>query len=274
MTQRDNILQELNELKSSLGNIGIQNVYTVPGGYFDNLISEVLSRIKALDTENASEELNYLSPLLNSISKKMPYAVPADFFNEQRERIMQIIKTDSDEQTVEEELETLSPLLSGLKKEMPVRSGHPGRPYSVPHGYFEELSSPVNAEEIKPAIKVISITRQRWFRYAAAAVVIGFVAIGSFLFFNKGENIDPKTQSSEWVKKNMKKVSTDEINNFVQLTDEEAPVIASVETKNEIKDKNDVQELIKDIPDNDIQKFLDETVASEPDNNDDDVLMN
>jgi hypothetical protein len=269
MTQRDHILQELDELQSSLANIGIQNVYIVPGGYFDNLVSEVLSRIKALDAENASEELNYLSPLLNSTSKKMPYAVPADYFSEQQARIMQIIKTDNGEQTAEEELETLSPLLSSLKKQMPVRSGHPVGPYSVPQGYFDELSNPLNAKEIRPATKVISITRQRWFRYAAAAVVIGFVAIGSLLFFNKGENVDPKTQSSEWVKKNMKKVSTDEIDNFVQSTD-----IAIVDTKNEMKDKNDVQELIRDIPDNDIQKFLDETVVSEPDNNDADVLTN
>jgi len=55
MTQRDNILQELSELQSSLLNAGTQNVYRVPGGYFDNLAEQVLNRIRALDTENAAE---------------------------------------------------------------------------------------------------------------------------------------------------------------------------------------------------------------------------
>lgn len=260
MTQKDNILNELNELKSSLANVSVQNVYVVPVGYFDNLINEVLNRIKALDAEDASEELSYLSPLLNSISKEMPYTIPVDFFNQQEERLMQIVAGDNEEQTAAEELETLSPLLSGLKKEMP---------YSVPQGYFDEINVQRNIEETKPAAKVVSITKQKWFRYAVAATVIGFIAISGVLFLNKKETIDPKTHSSEWVDNSLKKVPTVEIDNFVQSTD-----IAIVDTKNEMKDKNDVQELIKDIPDNDIQKFLDETVANEPDANDDDILMN
>ena len=65
-------------------------------------------------------------------------------------------------------------------------------------------------------------------------------------------------------------MSTDEIDSFVQLT---APVIASVETRNETKDKIEVKELIKDISDKDIQQFLDETQANETES-DDDALMN
>jgi hypothetical protein len=258
MTQKDNILQELNELQSSLVNIDVQNVYMVPAGYFDNLVMQVLNRIKALDTENAAEELSYLSPLLNSISKKMPYAVPADFFNKREEKIMQIMQKDNEEQTAAEELETLSPLLKSLKKEMP---------YSVPQGYFEGLNSPVNIEEARPAAKVISITKQKWFRYAAAAMIIGFIAIGGFVFLNKKENIDPKTQSSEWVKINTTKISIDDINNFVQLADEGVSQdVAIVDTKNELKDRNDIEELTKNISDKEIEDFLVDAQVSEPDN--------
>jgi hypothetical protein len=243
--------------------VSIQNVYQAPAGYFEGLADQVLRRIKALEAENASEELDHLSPLLNSISKKIPYSVPAGFFDGLAESIIGSVKNDH--QTPAEELETLSPLLSGLKKEIP---------YSVPHGYFEELNKSINTEEIKPVTKVISITRQKWFRYSAAAVVIGFVAMAGFLLINKKENIDPVTKSSEWVKKNMKKVSTDEIEKFVQLADEEAPVIASVGASNELKDKNEIKELIKDVSDKDIDSFLDETQADEPNSNNDDVLMN
>src|SRR6476646_1125218 len=109
MTQRDNILQELNQLQSSLVNAGTQNVYRVPGGYFDSLAEQVLNRINALDTENANEELHYLSPLLNSISKKMPYAVPANFFDGLAASL--IASANNEHQTPAEELEELSPLL-------------------------------------------------------------------------------------------------------------------------------------------------------------------
>ena len=262
MTQRDNILQELSQLQSSLVSAGSQNVYRVPDGYFDSLAERVLNRIKALNTENAQEELHYLSSLLGSISKKMPYAVPANFFDGLTESVIASVKNEHT--TPAEELEELSPLLSGLKKEMP---------FSVPQDYFEKLNSTIDTKEIKPVVKVISIARQKWFRYAAAAAVIGFVAIGGLLVFNKNGSIDPKTQSTEWVIKNTKKISTDEINNFVQLADEEAPVVAVVDSKMEIKDKNEIKELIKDVSDRDIQDFLSETQADEPDNNDD-ALMN
>ena len=261
MTQRDNILQELNQLQSSLVNAGTQNVYRVPGGSFDSLAEQVLNRIKALDTENAHEELHYLSPLLNSISKKMPYAVPANFFDGLAASV--IASAKNEHKTPAEELEELSPLLSGLKKEMP---------FSVPQDYFEKLNSTIATKEVKPLAKVVSITRQKWFRYAVAAVVIGLVAVGGYLYTNKNEPAST-TEPGSIVKKMMKKVSTDEINSFVQLADEEIRDVAVVDSKTEVKDKNEIQELIKDIPEKDIQNFLDETQANEPDNTDD-ALMN
>src|SRR5262245_57170323 len=191
MTQRDNILQELNELGSSLVKTAPQNVYAVPDGYFENLVGQVLIHIKALDAKEASEELSYLSPLLNNIPRKMPYSVPTGFFTELLDRIKRA-KT-GDEQTAAEELSTLSPLLGGLKKEMP---------YAVPEGYFERLEViRGKSEATRPVAKVIAINKTRWIRFAAAAAVIGFVAIGSILLFSKHDTIDPKTQSSAWVNK-------------------------------------------------------------------------
>ena len=80
MTQKDNILQELNDLKSSLVNVTRENIYTVPVGYFDGLAAQVISRIKAMEAVTPGEELGYLSPLLGNVSKEMPYTVPADYF--------------------------------------------------------------------------------------------------------------------------------------------------------------------------------------------------
>lgn len=248
MTQRDNILEELRELQSSLVNAPVQNVYHVPGGYFEGLTDQLLNRIKALEAENAAEELNYLSPSLNSISRKMPYSVPAGFFDGLAESVIESVRNNH--QTPTEELETLSPLLSGLKKEMP---------FSVPQGYFEGFSNTVNIETVKPEIKVISITRQKWFRYTAAAVVISFALLSGSLIFKKPITIDPKEKPFAWVEKSLKKVSTDDINEFVELADEEAPLVTNVD----VKTANEIKELIKDVSDKEIQDFIEETQTDE-----------
>ncbi len=262
MTQRDNILQELRELQSSLADTGSDNVYRVPVGYFDNLADLVLSRIKALTTEDAAEELRYLSPLLSGISKEMPYAVPAGFFDGLTDALITSVEGES--KTAAEELEELSPLLSGLKKETP---------YSIPKDYFEQLNGTMPSA-IKPVAKVVAMTGRKWFRYAAAAVVIGFVAIGGFMIFGNRGSVDPKTNSKEWVTKNTKKISTDDINNFVQLAEDEVPDVAMVETKTPVKDKNDIQELIKDVSDKELQDFLADTQIEDSENNNNDALTN
>ena len=175
MTQKDNILQELSELKSILANSAPQNVYTVPAGYFDGLAGQVLNHIKAMEAKNAVEELGYLSPVLSKISKQMPYAVPAGYFEGLGETLLQSVRESNDYRTAKEELETLSPLLSGMKKQMP---------YSVPQGYFENLTGKISAEENKQAVKIISITSRKWFRYAAAAMITGLIVMAGFLYFN------------------------------------------------------------------------------------------
>ena len=199
MTNRDNILQELNDLKSSLADADFQNTYQAPVGYFDGLADEILKRVRALESTTAADELINLSPLLSTISKKMPHSVPTGYFDVLEKKLKENISTGTG-QTAEEELQILSPLLNTLKKK---------KTYTIPEGYFENLQPAIDIEKAGSASKVISITSRKWFRYAAAAVVIGFVATVGFLFLNK-KDIDPTNYA--WVKKNLKKVSTDDIN--------------------------------------------------------------
>ena len=309
MAQRDNILQELRELQSSLVADSAQNsyfvpagyfeglieqvlqrvktlereggsdeladsaflsneisgkpTYTVPTGYFENLADNMLGRVKAIETDNVSEELNVLSPLLSSISKEMPYSVPAGYFRDLADQLTSTINAGS--QSAEEELKAMSPLLSSLKKEVP---------FSVPSGYFDGIDLSRNPDVAKPQGKLISLTKQKWFRYAAAAVVISFVTLTGFFVFNRKKAIDPNDQSFAWVEKNLKKVSTDDIDNFVQSLDESLPVIASAEIRNDKNEINDVKELMKDIPDQEIQQFLEETQTLGSEDNIDDMFMN
>src|SRR5262245_40784510 len=112
MTNRNTILNELKEIGSSLGSYSPQNIYTVPNGYFERLPTQILDRIKALETSDAKEELKYLSPLLSNVSKEMPYAVPAGFFQSLSEDILNKVSKHDDYQTSKEEIGSLSPLLS------------------------------------------------------------------------------------------------------------------------------------------------------------------
>lgn len=251
MIQNNNILQELRELESSLAGSAAQNIYSVPNGYFEGLVSQVLNRIKAMEAANAVEELGYLSPMLSNISKQLPYTVPAGYF--EGLEINDVIQKSNDYQTATAELETLSPLLSGLKKEVP---------YSVPQGYFENLAAGVNTQENKTETKVVSISSRRWFRYAAAAVITGVIVMAGLMIFDK-DKVDPATNSHVWVEKNLKKVSTEKIEEFIQLTDEDK-LVASTEAKIQ-----DVKELVKDVPENEIQsllndaQFLDEEITDD-----------
>lgn len=256
MAHRNNILQELNELESSLATLPVQNTYSVPEGYFDGLAQQVLRRVKAMEAATAGEELAHLSPVVSDMPRQMPYTVPAGYFNELSERMLDVVKDNM--QTPAEELRQLSPLLGSLKKEMP---------FSVPQGYFESVAIPQTAE--KPAAKVVSLTSRKWFRYAVAAMIIG--VISTLFVIIKKNNVDPNKNPGGWVAKQMKNVSTDDLNNFIELTDETLPqkeVIASADKKEEVK------QLLQDVSDKEIQEFLDELPVDESNTADEEAMMN
>ncbi len=303
MAQNNNILQELKELESSLASMAVQNVYSVPKGYFEGLAAQVLSRIKAMEATTALEELSVLSPAVSALPKQIPYTIPVGYFETLPENTMQLIRgiglsakeetanlspllsgldkqmpytvpqgyfkgieermlkaVTGAEQTAKEELESISPLLSGLKKDMP---------FSVPQGYFENMAA-AKPEE-KQTTKVISFSSRKWFKYAAAAILVGVIAITSVLLIKK-DALDPDKNSFAWIEKNTKKVSTDEIENFIKLTDEtlgQKEVLVNTDKLTEVKD------LIKDIPEKDIQDFLND-LPSEENNSaiDEDIMMN
>jgi len=250
-------LNELAELGSVLANSNPQNFYAVPAGYFEGLADQILNRIKALEANDAKEELSYLSPFLSNVSKETPYSVPAGFFQSLSEEVLKKISDHEDHQTSEEEIETLSPLLSSLKNK---------NPYSTPAGYFEKLETGVEKKEAK----VISITKRRWYRLAVAAVVVGVVAISGLAIF-KSKQVDPNKNPTAWIEKNVdKKVSKDKIDEFVKLAEDESINVAY--EKDDVK-LSEIKELMKDVPEKEIEVFLNDAIALES-NGDTDGLMN
>lgn len=254
MTQKNNILNELKELNSSLSSQAVVNVYVVPEGYFDSLAGILLQKIKASEAADSSTELSMVSPLLAGIIKQPPYFLPAGYFDGLEEKIMTVIRQHADYQTSEEEIGSLSPLLGSLKK---------ATPYSVPEGYFEKIN-PVRQEDqpeqTRPA-KVVSFQSRRWVRVAAAAVITGLVVISGIrlLSNNTAETPDKAIAKIEKkIAKDMKNqdITSEDVDNFFDLTD----AIASVDTKQAANASvtKPGKDFLKDIPDDEIVNFLDQ----------------
>ena len=259
-------MNELKDIGSALGSYSPQNLYEVPYGYFEGLPTQILNRIKALEATNVKEELACLSPLLSNVSKEMPYTVPAGFFQDLSEDLLKKISEHEDHQTSEEEIGSLSPLLGSLKNK---------NPYSVPSGYFDTLETRVVRQRAgsfgdKEETKVISITRRRWYRLAVAAVVIGIVAIGGLLFIKPGQ-INPVDDPHAWIEKNVKKVNKDKIDEFVSLANDDSN--EKVDNESEAAKKAEIKELMKDVPEKEIEEFLNDAIALES-NTDTDGSMN
>lgn len=287
MAQNNNILQELRELESSLAKMAVQNTYSIPEGYFEGLASQVLNRIKAMDAATALEELNLLSsavsalpkqvpytvpagyfaalpentmqlireiglsateetaglsPLLSGLDKQIPYTVPQGYFNEIAERMLKAVT--GGEQTAKEELESISPLLSGLKKEMP---------FSVPQGYFENMAA-AKPEE-KETAKIISFSSRKWFKYAAAAIVVGVIATTSVILI-RNKQPESFAQFNDNLTKEIKKTSYKELDEFIKYADASQGLVYN-------EPKEEVKALLKDVPLSELQGFLDEIADPE-----------
>jgi hypothetical protein len=257
MTQRDTILNELRELESTLLTASSLNMYQVPGGYFEGFAEQVMRRIKALEAGDTHEELSILSPVINSVERTTPYKVPLGYFDGLEKKLLQTVLQNDTQQTAEEELESLSPLLSGLKKQ---------NLYTVPDNYFESLSTNGSKKINRTEAKVISLGASKWFRYAAAAVITGVIAV-SAVFLLKKDSINPVDKSFAWVEKSLKQVSTDDLDQFIDMSEEQSPVIASITPGKEVK------ELMSNLTEEELQHFLDDVKEAEP-NSDDDILLN
>jgi hypothetical protein len=240
MTQRDNILNELKELESSLISVSIQNIYSIPEGYFESLADKVLLRIKALELNDAVGELSVLSPGLANLSKQVPYVVPAGYFEELPEKTLRGIHEKGNVQSAKEELESLSPLLSSLKKEMP---------FNLPEGYFDTLP-------VKKEVKVISISSRKWFRYAAAAILVGVISTIAILINNNANSEKSFAKFEKKVDKEIKKASDKELTEFAELTSESKDLAFN-------DNKDEVKELLKDVPEAELLQFIDEIADPE-----------
>jgi hypothetical protein len=232
---RKNIIQELNELGSSLAGTPSQNIYSVPEGYFEAFASSVLSKVNA---ENGNE-------FLSELPKSNPYKVPVGYFDGLTENVMNAVRNHPDYLNSQEELESISPLLSTLKKE-PV--------FSVPKDYFENFNVAFNHKQ--PA-KVVGMFSRKLMRYAAAAIITVIVATTGWMIY-KNNHKTPEERIIAGLKKDVKKI--DDVKQLDNLADFMDAGLSEKEvaTTNKIKG-DDVEKLLKDVSMDELNEFSDES---------------
>jgi hypothetical protein len=245
MNNRDNIQDELNGLNSDLPANANQPPLSVPEGYFDGLAAAVLARVKAGAEISAAAEIAELSPLLAGISRTMPYEVPESFFQSNLEMLPFLVSEQEE-----------SALLSLIEKEMP---------YEVPQGYFASLPEQILAKVAEPTAKVIPMVRRKWMRMMAAAVMIGIITLsGIFYFRSNNNNNDGATNNNTTVTTaatvpvtvELKKASTEELNNFISDIDVSTATDKTQATASNSKPHKDTKNLFEDVSDEELKAFL------------------
>jgi hypothetical protein len=232
MVNKD-IIQELNNLGSSLPSAGAENVYVVPEEYFESFADQVQTLI-----------------WLSSLPKGNPFKVPEGYFDELGDQIMDGVRNRPDYQTSKEELAAISPLLNSLNKR-PV--------FSVPQGYFENFKIASSSERGIDA-KVVSLSQRRWLRYAAAAIVTGIIALAGLMVYdnNKQTSTAGKTPLAKF-EKEVKKIedvkSTDNLIEFMDAGLNERELASNHKTSA----TEDVQRLLKDVSTDELKEFTEQS---------------
>jgi hypothetical protein len=234
----DGILKAAKEENTALsGSVFNKPAMEVPQGYFDSLADSILNKIKAqADPETSLKEL---SPLLNSISNKNVFTVPQSYFENLAGNVLNKITAEDNAAT---ELKDLSPMLQRIQGE---------NVFTVPQGYFESLPGNIlNNAKPQPA-KVVMMARRRTatiLKYAVAAVFTGLMALGVFKFTGGfgGEVIELPPYVAEGQKignvdEALLKVSDEDIIKYLQVNgaDVDAALVASTVDEKELPSQED-----------------------------------
>jgi hypothetical protein len=153
------ILNELKTISPLLTSLQKVNVFKVPDNYFQDLDQRISTSVFLhQDEKNASQK------------------IPAGYFDSLSDRILSKIKNENTENAIEE-IKQISPALHYMKEETV---------FTVPENYFDNLSNEIVEKIHGKNAKIISLNfAKKWWKYAAAAVITGIIAISSLQIFNQ-----------------------------------------------------------------------------------------
>jgi hypothetical protein len=192
------------------------NKEDVPAGYFENLSASILDKIKKQETSELPE-------IFSTLKKETLFQVPANYFETLPDAILKKINTDQDYS------ESLSEVLVNLKRV---------QPFTVPANYFSELPANILKKIQQPQeAKVVTMPgRFSVLKYAAAAVIIGGLALGVYKYSNQPKveettnvAMDPsiekgKVMDDKKFTETLNNLSADEIVNYLQRNSSESDI--------------------------------------------------
>lgn len=180
-------------------------------------------------------ELKEIAPALVELSCEMPYRVEKGYFD-------------------------LLPELLAEKLSIGILSETIKEPMQVPHHYFEGLAgqilervnneAPIKISNIVPIKKM-----QNWLTYAAAAVFVGVLVIGSFIFSDKKESVDFAKYQSLDIPSTLDQFTESDLNAYL----ENNPVISNEDLQeNEALAMPITNEKIQNLSSDKIHHYLNE----------------
>jgi archaellum component FlaF (FlaF/FlaG flagellin family) len=233
MKHSGDILNELQELNSSLADLPKVNPFLVPEGYFESLPVAILDEVGG--------------KMLFNNKLNITYSIPANYFNGLADHVMTAIALDEEASLVQE-----APILFSLDKR---------QVYSVPEGYFaQEIAIPAEA-------KVVSMKKgyRRFMQYAAAAMVSGLLVMGAFMYTDSGNYTEhEKTQQAVELKANEPVLNKETTDN--EVVNEEQAEETTVEISKPATEKgiHDFTKKIQLLSAEEMQKYLEENAIPEP----------
>ena len=232
MDDNSSIVKELKEVAPFLVEHQQKNPYKVSPDYFNFLAETVVQKI----SEDV-EPVYYFS-------KANPYPVPENYFDNFSASVLSIVRSEKIENPVTAELEQIAPFLNTIAKKPT---------YTIPLNYLDEQVKPV-LKIIKQEAPVIAISKgNHYVKYLVAAIFIGLLGFGMYLFFGKDNATDMQAQTAQ-SSSEVKKLSEEEIIDFLKST---SPTdnIASTTSSNISKDM-DIKRSVSKMTDKEIQQFL------------------
>ena len=244
------ILDELKAISPLLAAMEKVNVFIVPDEYFSDLDERILTTV-----------------FIHRDEKKNLQKVPEGYFDALPAKILSKIKVEKNESATEE-IKALSPALFYLKEE---------NTFAVPENYFDDLSDRILNKINGKETEVVSISSvKKWWKYAAAAVITGVIAISSLQIFNHTSNSNKKeiiaasVSIPDYIKESSQYKTPEKLNQGIaSLSDDE--IVNYLETTGSILDEETITKNLdaKDLPnaddylidENTLNNFLKKTDA-------------
>lgn len=162
METSTDIYDELNNISSVLASIEKKNIFSVPEGYFEILSIKLLKHVNGGSAQLETIRLS----------------VPDGYFENLSSSVLSQIKSLN--KGASQELREMSPMLYSIQNE---------NVFDVPNGYFKHLQDEILKKiNTGPTAKIVEIKkRDSIWKYAAAAVVTGFIGLSALINFNSSQ---------------------------------------------------------------------------------------